>query len=613
MFDIVLEVLRALILLGILVFFLRVDKDIEYGRKGWLYIKVGFLLILFGAFVDITDNFESLNWVVVLGDTPIQAFLEKVVGYLGGFTMLAIGFWLWLPSIREMAEMRQQLSDSKRHLEEEVHERTKTLEEEIESRRKVEASLRQAEERRQMLYENAPVSITHGLIGGSLIDRNMAFAQMLGYDSPEELRKINQGLHIWHDQDDLIRLIEYLRNEKHVRNFETRFLHKDGSIVWVRMDFTTLADRNGVNYYFYGFATDITEGKLAADELAASEHRLKMVLGALSAGVFLVEIPSQVIIDVNPAALEMTGYDYDELVGSHCCDNLCPKIKGQCPLIDKGSEVQNSETTIKRKDGTEMAIVKTISRMSMDGRDYHLETFVDISEQKRLEQLKEDVDRIVQHDLKSPIIGVINACTLLLMDAETLSGETREMLEIIQQKGNKVLRMIGMSLTMYKMEAGTYDYMPEKVDFMGVVSRVMTELSEVAQNKGVAVAILLDDDEPKADAVLPTMGMELLYDSMFANLFKNAIEASPFGQSVTIAMESGEFPTVSVSNSGVVPEEMRATFFDKYTSSGKSAGTGLGTYSASLVIRTVGGNIRMEPSDEEDSTTITINLPGVPG
>lgn len=611
MLDIIIEVLRALILLGILIFFFRADKQIEHGRRGWLFIKFGFLLVLFGAFVDITDNFESLNWVVVLGDTPVQALLEKVVGYLGGFVLIAIGFSIWLPSIARVSELKNELMKSKRNLERQVLQRTAYLEKEIEGHRKADAALKLAEERRAMLYDHAPVSISHGLIGGDLIERNTAFAEMLGYESPEELaetaRMKDDKFHIWKDPDDIQAMLGKLNADKLVRDFEARFRHKDGSTIWARLTFTTLADRNGKNYYFYCFAEDITDRKLATEALAESEKRLKTIMDSMPAGMYLVDAANRNIVDVNPAALKMTGYEYDDLVNVHCCLNLCPQEKDSCPILDEGSHVTNREGLIRRKDGTELPIIKTVAEISMDGRKYLLETFVDISEQKRLEQLKEDVDHIVRHDLKSPIIGVINACTLLLMEEKAVTGETREMLEIIQQQGNKVLRMIGMSLTIYKMEAGTYEYVPEQVDFMEVVQRVKGELEEAARNKGVSINVSMDGEE--SEAAFMVQGNELLYDSMFANLLKNAIEASPFGQTVNVQLGSKGQPVVRLVNSGAVPQEIRETFFEKYTSVGKTTGTGLGTYSANLVARTVGGKIEMDTSDEDETTTITVKLP----
>ena len=99
MIDIVLECARVIVLVVIVMMLVRADNVVAKGRDGWLWFKLGFLCVLFGSVVDVTDNFESLNWSIVLGDTPVQAFLEKGVGYLGGFTLIACGIWKWLLSL----------------------------------------------------------------------------------------------------------------------------------------------------------------------------------------------------------------------------------------------------------------------------------------------------------------------------------------------------------------------------------------------------------------------------------------------------------------------------------------------------------------------------------
>jgi len=99
MLDIVLESIRAIIfaiILGYLCWFGK--KDDLFRQTGWFYIVVGFALLLFGAVIDITDNFQNLNKFVVIGDTEPEAMLEKVVGFLLGSSLLAIGLWKWLPS-----------------------------------------------------------------------------------------------------------------------------------------------------------------------------------------------------------------------------------------------------------------------------------------------------------------------------------------------------------------------------------------------------------------------------------------------------------------------------------------------------------------------------------
>jgi len=110
MLDIVLESLRALILAGILlVLWRRGGKDQAMRTyPGWRPILAGFGLILFGAVLDITDNFPALNAYVLIGDTEVEAGLEKLVGYTGGFLLLFLGFLNWGPAMnREHRRQRQ--------------------------------------------------------------------------------------------------------------------------------------------------------------------------------------------------------------------------------------------------------------------------------------------------------------------------------------------------------------------------------------------------------------------------------------------------------------------------------------------------------------------------
>lgn len=74
-------------------------------RKGWNYILLGFGLLLFGSLLDISDNFENLNRFIVIGDTNTEAFLEKFVGFLGGFFFLAIGLYKWIPGVQGISDL----------------------------------------------------------------------------------------------------------------------------------------------------------------------------------------------------------------------------------------------------------------------------------------------------------------------------------------------------------------------------------------------------------------------------------------------------------------------------------------------------------------------------
>ncbi len=130
MTDILLETFRALVLAGLCAFLWRAGRRrFRQFRNGWNLILAGFGLLLFGSILDVSDNFENLNRFVVIGDTEIQAFLEKFVGFLGGFLLLAIGLIRWIPRVQGLSDMvddrTRDLQEINRRLTEEIGERVK--------------------------------------------------------------------------------------------------------------------------------------------------------------------------------------------------------------------------------------------------------------------------------------------------------------------------------------------------------------------------------------------------------------------------------------------------------------------------------------------------------
>lgn len=135
--DVFLESIRAVLVLAIFVYLIVAgQKSGIYKQSGWIQILLGFGLLVFASFIDVTDNYETLNKYVIIGDTPVQAFLEKVVGYLAGFLFLAIGFFKWIPKVVELEQTKEELlsaqqilTETNSALEAKVAERTKELEE----------------------------------------------------------------------------------------------------------------------------------------------------------------------------------------------------------------------------------------------------------------------------------------------------------------------------------------------------------------------------------------------------------------------------------------------------------------------------------------------------
>ncbi len=106
--DAALEIFRACVLLALVVYLFRIShKRKELTRHGWKTIMAGFLLLLFGSVMDITDEYDALSRYVVIGDTEIQGILEKIVGFLFGFILLGAGMIMWIPRVTSMSKVQK--------------------------------------------------------------------------------------------------------------------------------------------------------------------------------------------------------------------------------------------------------------------------------------------------------------------------------------------------------------------------------------------------------------------------------------------------------------------------------------------------------------------------
>ncbi len=220
-------------------------------------------------------------------------------------------------------------------------------------------------------------------------------------------------------------------------------------------------------------------------------------------------------------------------------------------------------------------------------------------ELERAAQLRDDVERITRHDLKTPLNSIISVPGLLL-PLYDFSEEHSALLRNVERAGHKMLEMINRSLDLYKMEIGAYQAVLQPFDIAPVLAASANEA--VASHLVAAKSWrLLHQGGPAAEgAQFWVNGEEMLCYPMLANLLQNAFEASPEGGVVEVDMDDRDESAalIRITNHGEVPQEIRDRFFEKYVTAGKSQGTGLGTYSARLCAETQGGAIRLEPLDD---------------
>ncbi|MFW5684009.1 MAG: two-component system sensor histidine kinase NtrB [Spirochaetota bacterium] len=367
------------------------------------------------------------------------------------------------------------------------------------------------------------------------------------------------------------------------------------------------------------------------EDLRRSELRLRGIIESTPVGICITDEHGYYEY-VNPTYCRLYGYEPEDLIGNHF--TIVVPEQNRERLIHLHSEFMGrryelrGEWEVLRRDGTPMAIIADAAYIiDVDGRPKKVTFVLDISERKHaermlqetvsrlneeirqreeLEKVKVQVERMIRHDLRNPLNGIIAAAEILMVDE--LSDEQRELCMIIRESGRKLDSMLSSSMDLIKMEEGSYALQAQPLNLIAVLQEVRRELEPLAGNARVQVQFRVDGDPLSWSSQLPMEGEKLYLADALANVVRNAIEASGDDDTVTVSVTTGDRYRIDVHNTGVVPEEIRRVFFDRYATSGKRNGTGLGTYVAALITRVHRGSITFTTSEAE-GTTVTIELP----
>lgn len=394
---------------------------------------------------------------------------------------------------------------------------------------------------------------------------------------------------------------------------------------------TVMVDRQGKTLGVLIASLDTTERYAMQQALATEQRRLALVVRAAQAGILDWDgvsrsgyySPRLREIMGHPPDADTSGWpDYFDLV--HELDR--ERVRGAFRRHIMGTGAAGKEEfhepityRLRRADGSHVW-VQGMGVSVRDRKGYatrFIASITDITEQRAQEEalrenvrLREEVERISRHDIKTPLHSIL-AVPRILRERRNLSREENDLLTLIERAGYRILNMVNQSLDLFKIEEGTYQIHAQAVNIADLLAKVIGDVGTQASSRQVAMRVVRDGVASDLGDPAWAWGEELLCYSVFANLLKNAVEASPANSVVSIDIEPGEQSVlVRIHNVGAVPEAIRSRFFQKYITAGKPQGTGLGTYSALLMARVQSGDVAMETG--ETGTMLTVRLPVPP-
>jgi len=341
--------------------------------------------------------------------------------------------------------------------------------------------------------------------------------------------------------------------------------------------------------------------------LFKDEYRVKIAHnGPKALGICQSDTPPDLIL-LDIMMPDMDGFEVAKKLREHPSSEHIPVIFVTAMTDDaarlRGMELGAVDFVTKPVDPVALRVrVKNFMRYV----ELHQQLQADYDDMMAAERLKDDVERITRHDMKGPLAGVIGLIQSF-SGASNLTEDQKESVRMIEETALQVLDMINLSNELFKIETGRFVLKPQVVMVAQIVRRIAELVRRTFAVKNLTIAVATPHGV--ADEQLMAIGDSMLCYSLLQNLLKNACEAAPENSTVTITIHSGAPMRITLENQGAVPAAIRDTFFEKFATAGKQGGTGLGTYSARLLIQAQNGSIAMETSDEKNQTRITLTLP----
>ncbi len=366
----------------------------------------------------------------------------------------------------------------------------------------------------------------------------------------------------------------------------------------------------------------------------AASARTEAIFNTVADGVLTLN-ENGVIETVNPAITRIFGYGPEELIGRDV-RLLMPKSHFKLQdgyigrhLADGGDGDGDNEVHGRRKDGSTFAMELSVSEMLLDNGRHFTGLVRDVSLRKQIEsalvaarEQAEQANRAksaflatMSHEIRTPMNGVLGM--LEVLTHEGLSERQSEMVGMVRDSANSLLRIIDDILDFSKIEAGGLDLERAPVSLPDLVEGICSSMMPVAAHRGVDLALYIDPWVP--DWVLSD---EMRLRQVLYNLLGNALKFS--GETldkrgrvyVRVEPVEGNLRLIAfrISDNGIgMSPEVQAQLFTPFrqaevSTTRRFGGTGLGLAICRRLVTLLHGEIGVRSAPERGSE-FTVTLP----
>lgn len=475
---------------------------------------------------------------------------------------------------------------------------------------------REAEQRYRELFDNVQEGVFFASPEGHFIEVNDALMRMLGYQTREEVLKLDLQTQVYVSAEQRDEITHQLKDKGAIRNFEVTLSRRDGTMIHALENAFVVKDGQGKILQYRGVFLDITEVKNFQAQLQRERDFTSKILNNTQT-MILVADTAGLISYANQRAYDAGGFQQNELVG-HRLDGIISlthkKIFSEAfDASLHGLQSDNLELMIARGNGTQGKFSVNLSPMRDDRGEVSsvVVLMTDITDTSMIQAKLMHTEKMaavgqlvsgVAHEVNNPLTAIMGFSDLLMENPE-VPGSARKDLQVILEEAQRTKEIVQNLLSFARQRP------PQRqpVQINNILRKTIALRSYDFANHGVQIVEKFDDRLPEL------VGDSHQLQQVFLNILNNAYDAiHAAGRPGLIEIETvhdGGWVEVLFRDNGegiLHPERIFDPFF---TTKEVGQGTGLGLSICYGIVREHEGEILCANNQDAQGATFSVRLP----
>jgi PAS domain S-box-containing protein len=365
------------------------------------------------------------------------------------------------------------------------------------------------------------------------------------------------------------------------------------------------------------------------ERIRAGRDQMRVILDSTRDGMILLDRDVR-LVEINPAAERLLGINLEEHIGEYFPDTLLRHAEDAGETGYSPEEVQHmarilrlepESTTRRQFQHTARNQIRFIEEIGSPVRDEHqnivgrLLVLRDITEERLLSEQREDLTRMMIHDLRAPLGVMIRSHELALPSIAHPAehDEVRKLMKSSLSSANRLLRLVNSLLDIAKMEESGMKLSLSPAPIEGMIETAITELLPSMQEAELKLNLSIPLDVPMVQVDRDKVERVLI------NLLDNAMRYTPKGGEILVAVRvlaETHFIEVQIADSGPgIPVHEREQVFAKFHRIKNndplrgSKGSGLGLTFCKLTVEAHGGRIKVDAQTPLPGASFSFTLP----